>query len=199
MAVKTKEKLIEAALSLFSEKGYSGTNLQEIADSCNIVKSAVYRHFSSKEELWNTMIDEMSKYYYEGFGSKRSIKKIPSSKNEFIEMTMNMVNFTINDERIIKIRKILSIEQYRDERVKKIASEHFLTGLQDMFEIIFKDMIENGAIKDYNPKILALSYVSPIASLIHLSDREPDKKEESIQEIRAFSEHFMDVYSVLNN
>ena len=51
MAKDTKERILATALELFSQNGYDGTNVREIAASLGLVKSALYRHFSSKEEI----------------------------------------------------------------------------------------------------------------------------------------------------
>ncbi|WP_068496503.1 TetR/AcrR family transcriptional regulator [Paenibacillus kribbensis] len=47
----TSEDIIYAALSLFSEKGYDATSVDEIARKSGMVKASFYKHFQSKEEL----------------------------------------------------------------------------------------------------------------------------------------------------
>ena len=194
MANDTRERLLDAALTSFAEKGYEGTNLLDIAESVGIVKSAIYRHFTGKEELWNAVIDAMEEYYNSRFGSEQNLPKAPESGAELVNMTMHMVDFTIHDARVKKIRKILLMEQFRDERVKELATKHFLTGLEAMFTELFKGMMKNGSLKKDDPKILALAYTSPISSLIHLCDREAEKEEEALKIIKEFSEHFAKTY-----
>ena len=53
----TKKDIINAALNVFSQKGYEGALLRDISDSLGITKAALYKHYESKEALWNTMID----------------------------------------------------------------------------------------------------------------------------------------------
>ena len=194
MANDTREKILDAALTSFAEKGYEGTNLLDIAESVGIVKSAIYRHFSGKEELWKTVIDLMEGYYDERFGSENNLPKVPESCEELIDLTMNMVNFTIHDSRVIRVRKILLMEQFRDERVRMLATKHFLTGLETIFTEVFKGMMKNGSLKKDDPKMLALAYISPISALIHLCDREPNREKEALQAIRQLSEHFVKTY-----
>lgn len=196
MANGTRERILDAALTSFAEKGYEGTNLLDIAESVGIVKSAIYRHFSGKEELWNALISTMGKYYDERFGSESNLPKVPESCEELIDMTMHMVDFTIHDSRVIKIRKILLMEQFRDERVKELATKHFLTGLEAIFTKIFTGMMKNGTLKEDDPKVLALAYTSPISALIHLCDREPEKEKEALKIIKQFSQHFVKTYGV---
>ena len=51
MAKDTKERILAAALEMFSKNGYEGTNVRDIAVSLGIVKSGVYKHYASKEEI----------------------------------------------------------------------------------------------------------------------------------------------------
>ena len=118
MAKDTKERILAAALDMFSQNGYAGTNIRELASSLGLVKSAVYRHFGSKEEIWNALLDEMVAYYTARFGSPERLPPIPDSPEALLSMTMRMVDFTVRDERIVKTRKVLSIEQYRDGRAR---------------------------------------------------------------------------------
>ena len=88
------------------------------------------------------------------------------------------------------------MEQFRDERVKDLATKHFLIGLEAMFSELFKGMMENGSLKKDDPKMLSLAYTSPISALIHLCDREPAKEEESLKTIKEYAEHFVRTYGV---
>ncbi|MFC5470848.1 TetR/AcrR family transcriptional regulator [Cohnella suwonensis] len=46
-----KQTIMESAMRFFSEKGYDGTSIQEIADDCRIAKGSLYKFFPSKEDL----------------------------------------------------------------------------------------------------------------------------------------------------
>ncbi|AWB45528.1 TetR/AcrR family transcriptional regulator [Paenibacillus sp. CAA11] len=47
-----KEKIIQSAIRLFTEKGFQATSIQDIADDCSIAKGSLYKHFASKDELY---------------------------------------------------------------------------------------------------------------------------------------------------
>ena len=190
MAKDTKERILEAALDMFSQKGYEGTNVRELTASLGLVKSSVYKHFASKEEIWNALLDRMIIYYDDRFGSLEHLPPVPDSLEELVSMTIRMVDFTVHDENIIKTRKLLTIEQFRDERARDLATKHFFTGLRDMFTPIFRAMMEKGLLRQDDPAMLAFAYTAPISSLIHLCDREPEKADEAMAQIEAFSRHF---------
>ena len=105
-----------------------------------------------------------------------------------------MVNFTVHDEKVVKTRKMLTIEQFRDERARDLATKYFLTGLTGMFTPLLAGMMDKGLLRKDDPEMLAFAYTAPISALIHLCDREPEKTEEAIRQAEAFSRHFIRVY-----
>lgn len=194
MAKDTKERILAAALEMFSQNGYAGTNIRELSESLGLVKSAMYRHFESKDAIWNTLLDELIAYYETRFGSSEHLPPVPDSLEELVTMTMRMVSFTILDEKVVKSRKLLSIEQFRDERARDLATKYFLTGLKDMFTQIFTGMMEKGLLRRNDPAMLAFAYTAPVSALIHLCDREPEKADEAMAQVEAFSRYFIKVH-----
>ena len=198
MANDTKERILVAALEMFSQNGYAGTNIRELSASLGLVKSGVYKHFESKEAIWNALLDQMITYYADHFGSAEHLPPVPDSPEEFVAMTMRMVGLTIHDEQIVKTRKVLTLEQFRDDRARELATKHFLTGLTEMFTPIFAGMMDKGLIRRDDPAMLAFAYTAPISALIHLCDREPEKTEEAIRQTENFSRHFVRIYGQEN-
>ena len=194
MAKDTRERILASALELFSQKGYEGTNIRELTASLGLVKSGVYKHFAGKEDIWNALLDEMIVYYEAHFGSPAQLPPVPETLEGLISLTMRMVDFTVHDKKVVMTRKLLSIEQFRDERARDLATKHFLTGLEQMFTAVFSGMMEKGLIKRDDPAMLAFAYTAPISSLIHLCSREPDQTPDALARIEAFSRHFIRVY-----
>jgi len=194
MAKDTKERILDEALRQFSQKGYDGTNIRELTASLGLVKSSMYKHYKSKEEIWNSLLDRMIAYYNERFGSAENLPPVPDTLDELVAMTTRMVDITVHDEKIVMTRKLLSIEQYRDDRARQLATKHFLTGLTEMFTHIFEGMMNKGLLRQDDPEMLAFAYIAPISALIHLTTREPEKTAEAMEKIEAFSEHFIKTY-----
>ena len=196
MAKDTKERILAAALEMFSQNGYAGTNIRELTASLGLVKSSMYKHFESKEDIWNSLLDEMIAYYDNHFGSPQHLPPVPDSLDDLVAMTLRMVNFTVHDERIIMTRKLLTIEQFRDQRARDLATRHFLTGLKEMFTPVFAGMMDKGLLRRDDPAMLAFAYTAPISALIRLCDREPEQTDEAIAQVEAFSRHFVKIYGV---
>lgn len=182
------------ALVSFAENGYKGTNLRDLAAGMGLSKSALYRHYESKEDIWNAVLDRMEAYYVSRFGSPEKMPPVPKSCDELLAMTMRMLEFTMHDQRVILTRKLLLTEQFRDERARHFATLHFLTGTKDIYTKIFAEMMEYGVLKKDDPEMLAFAYTAPISSLVHLRDREPEKEPEILRQVEAFVKHFIGTY-----
>lgn len=55
-AAKTRQSLVDAALKLFGQRGYSGTTLRLIAEEAGCSRGPIYWHFASKEELFEEIL-----------------------------------------------------------------------------------------------------------------------------------------------
>ena len=190
----TKSRILDEALIMFAENGYKGTNLRDLAARLGLSKSALYKHYTSKEDIWNALLDRMEAYYAKQFGSLENLPKQPKTHEELFTLTMKMIDFTVHDKRIILTRKLLLTEQFHDERVCRLATKHFLYGTKNMFQTIFEKMMEDGLLKKGNPEMLAFVYTSPITSLVQLCTREPDKQVEVMKQAEEFVKFFIDTH-----
>lgn len=194
MENSTKNRILDEALVLFAENGYKGANLRDLAARLGLSKSALYKHYESKEAIWNALLDKMEAYYARRFGSVDNLPGIPDSFEAFLGMTMGMIRFTVYDPQIILTRKLLLTEQFHDPRVCKLATKHFLEGTAGIFTKVFEGMMEKGLLKKNDPSMLALEYTAPISAFIHLCDREPDRHPEIFQRIEAFAKYFIELH-----
>ncbi|MDP1846979.1 MAG: helix-turn-helix domain-containing protein, partial [Solirubrobacteraceae bacterium] len=55
----TAERIHEAALTLFNDRGYTGTTVRELADACDLTPGAIYNHYASKEALLFAIVDRV--------------------------------------------------------------------------------------------------------------------------------------------
>lgn len=57
-AFASKKKVLTAAATLFTQKGYESTTMQDIMTESGLSKGAIYYHFKSKQEILSTMVTE---------------------------------------------------------------------------------------------------------------------------------------------
>lgn len=192
--MSTKERILEEALTLFSERGYDGTGIDEIAAHAGIKGPSIYKHFKSKEEILDMLIDSAEERYDELFGSEVNVGRIPKSRRDFIESTMKRISFTIHDPMIQKIRKTLVREQFRNERCAEVTTRHQLLGVQKMYTRIISEMMNKGLIIKDDPEMLALELLGPVVLMVARADREPKLTDEIMKDIEKRLNHFCDTY-----
>ena len=181
--MSTKEKILDAALTLFAGNGYNGTSVEQIAKAVGIKAPSLYKHFKGKEDILNVLIDSAEARYEEMFGSERNIGKIPESREEFIEMTMGRIAFTMRDPVIRKTRMFLVQEQFRNQRTSEVTTRHQLDGIQGMFARILKGMMDKGLVKEDDPTLLSAELTAPAVLQIARSDRQPMCEEDALESI----------------
>ncbi len=191
----TKERILYSALNLFAEKGYDGVGVDLIAENAGLKGPSLYRHYKGKEDIFNSMIDLVASHYEEGFSIKNKAEKFPQSMDELIENAMEKIKFTMHDDIIQKVRRILAMEQFRSKRMAEITTRYYLENLQEMYIGVFAELMETGILKKDDPELLALEFVAPVSLLIHTYDRQPEREEEIFGKIRKHFEHFEKIYS----
>ena len=192
--MSTKEKILDAALTLFAENGYNGTSVEQITKAVGIKAPSLYKHYQGKEDILNALIDSAEVRYEEMFGSERNIGKIPESREEFIEMTMGRIVFTMRDPVIRKTRMFLVQEQFRNQRTSEVTTRHQLDGIQGMFARILKGMMDKDLVKEDDPTLLSAELTAPAVLQIARSDRQPLCEEDALESIEKHLQHFCDVY-----
>ncbi|WP_316637103.1 TetR/AcrR family transcriptional regulator [uncultured Ruminococcus sp.] len=192
--MSTKDRILEEALTLFSENGYDGTGVEQIAEKVGIKAPSLYKHFKGKEDILNAIIDNAEARYEEYFGSEQHIGTIPESREAFIRVTTERILFTMRDPMIRKIRKFLVQEQFRSERLAAITTRHQLEGVQKMYTRIIEGMMEKGLFIKDDPVLLANELTAPVVLLIAQADRQPQLEQEITENIDRHIRHFCDVY-----
>ncbi|MFZ8786344.1 TetR/AcrR family transcriptional regulator [Thermocrinis sp.] len=87
----TKEKILESALKLFSEKGIRETTIKDIAKEVGITEGAIYRHFVSKDQIVSTLFSTYAERLYKELISV--VEENTSIKNKFFKLVKTFLNF----------------------------------------------------------------------------------------------------------
>ena len=192
----TREKLLMAALELFSKKGYSATSVDEIGAMVGVTGPSMYKYFKGKAALLDAL-NEMTEANYKKKMSMDS-EKAPEicDSGSFKEFSLSQISFTMNDEKIVMLRKMYTIEQFRNESMAKAATLHQYANIVGLYTGIFKELMEKGLVEKDDPEFIAFEYISPISFLIQLADREPERKEEILKTAEKHVDHFIDRYFV---
>ena len=192
----TKDRVLDSALTLFSEKGYDGAGVDLIAENAGIKGPSLYKHFKGKEDILNALIERAEGYYETNFGSENNTGKIPDSMNELVTLSLKRILFTLNDPMIKKVRRMLTMEQFRSRRIALLTTRYNIDSVQGMYQRIFEAMMDKGVMKRDDSKQLAMSFAAPVSLLIQMCDREPEREQEAMERIELYLRDFAKRYGV---
>lgn len=192
--ISTRDRILDAALTLFAEKGYDGVGVDLIAANAGVKGPSIYKHFKGKEDILRSLIEKGECYYEMKFGSENHPGNLPASMEELVNLSMERIRFTLHDPMIRKIRRILAMEQFRSPRIAELATKHSIYGIQSMYQKIFRDMMAAGTLRQDDPALLAMSFSAPVTLYIQMCDRQPQREQEAMEQIEAHLRHFAAIY-----
>lgn len=181
----SKENMILVALRLFAQKGYEATSIFDIAHELQITKGAIYKHFKNKQDILDAIISKMEENdqrFAEQFimpihvlslEEKEAYQKV--TIKQVIDFSLAMFTYWTEDEFASLFRKMLTIEQYHDEKMNLLYQNYLGDGPYQYILDIFKTM----ELKDYEEK--ALLFYGPMFSLYSLSDIDFELAKERLQ------------------
>ena len=190
----TKDRIMDSALTLFSEKGYDGVGVDLIAEKAGIKGPSLYKHFKGKEDILGALIEKVENYYQTNFGTVNNPGKTPSSMDELITMSLKRIEFTLHDPTIKKVRRMLTMEQFRSKRIASLTTKYNIDSVQGIYQHTFQAMMDNGIMKKSSPEHLSMTFAAPVSLLIQMCAREPEREQEAMERIEAFFRYFAKEY-----
>ncbi|MEN6329916.1 MAG: TetR/AcrR family transcriptional regulator [Methanobacteriaceae archaeon] len=164
--ISTKEKILDVSIDLFSQRGFNGVSIREIAREVGIRESSIYNHYRSKDAI----MDSVFEYFKEELTKMRppDARNVDKLGQITPEIFLHRANHTLNilkNPKMEKIFIIISNEQFRDERAKKIVLEYLLHEPYTFSKKVLEKMVNVGTINKLDPKIMAVEFQYPIYSL----------------------------------
>ena len=199
----TKGNIIYQALILFSDRGYEGVSMRDIASSVGIKAASLYNHFKSKEDIFSSIIDEMSKRYEKTVlelqvpdGDMNVVieKYMHVTEETLVMVAKNLFLYFLKDDFASKFRRMLIIEQFRSTRAGDVFQNFYIDGALNFQNILFDNMIKQGAFIECDPLIMALHFYSPIFLLLSKYDRQLHKEEEALDILEKHVKQFSAIY-----
>lgn len=157
----TKERIFEAAIDLFALKGFDATSMREIAEAVGIKKASLYSHYKSKDEILETIVEyPLARVLTIGQGEVETEELILTrGVDGFMDLSGEALKKWIEDPGMEKIFRIILIELYHNQQVKKFYLELW-DAAYSFWESNFSIMIKHQLIKPCDPKVLAMEFIS---------------------------------------
>ena len=131
----TREKILEAAAQIFSQKGYHATSMSDIAGAVNLQKASLYHHVDSKQEILLSLLDEALELV---IGRISDVLAQPIPATEKLKVAMITYLTTLADQRDLAAILLLEHRSLNPE----LQVQHLPH--RDHFESLWRDLIQMG-------------------------------------------------------
>lgn len=173
--MSTKNKILSTALKMISQNGYSGTSIRKIASEVGVRESAIYNHFSSKEEILKSIFENHSKSIAASELITEDLIELLGTPKIFLEKLSGKVMDLWRSEEEQMLWKILLKEEISVNIDSNYSLKAYIQNLLALFELLFLQMSEHGFIKKLSPKTLAYQFLSPLLllrmTILHSNDK----------------------------
>lgn len=182
----TKERILTEAMTLFSVYGYEAVSVRAIADAVGVGNSALYKHYKSKQEILDAIVERCRKHFLE---KSKEIAKLQSYEIRNLEQfCLEMFLFQTTDMWMVTFRKILLMEQFKNPELAALYKSCFIELPVNSMEKIFEKLVEMGVMKKKNCRVLAMELYAPFF-LYHLA---ADNTEELMPLFRCHVNYFFE-------
>ena len=199
----TKKKILDVALTLFSEKGYGNVYVGQIAEGVGIKAPSLYKHYKSKKDIFEAILEEMRNRYNKEASRLNMTgndflidSKLYNniSEDELVKMGIGLFSFFLHDEYECKFRKMLTIEQFSNEELAELFSNQYFNEPIKYQTGLLQLLIMQGCMKNEDASVMALQFFAPIFLLMTVCDRAPQREVESLQILEKHIRQFNRMY-----
>lgn len=192
----TKERILDAALDLMSVRGYAGVSVRDIADEVGIKGASLYKHFKGKREVFDALIARETTALEDALhkaGANATPDDDPSSygiddASGLEELVWASYAPFFQRDRIRKLRRMLEVSRYSDERCAAIYEEIFVQRPLVLQERIFDDLIRRGMFSTCDTALAARQFHGSMLMLISTEVDAEDAKEFCARHVKSFNE-----------
>lgn len=193
----TKQEILDAALDLFSRQGYEATSISSIAEAVGIRKASLYSHYSSKQAILDALVKNVLEQYAEKSVMANPDKvKMPENADEAVKMVKGHISYILHDPVISKARKMLTIEQFQNDRLSKLLTRQNYSDVMNFFTLMVQRLVENKILKNGDIEIMAAQFCLPVSAWLNVMDRDIDSEAEIMSLIERHIREFFRVYGI---
>ena len=162
MKKSTKEKILDAALELFSQKGYKGASVRMISSKVGIRESALYNHFKNKEDILNTIVSTLSSSSLSFLNSEKPLEESAKRGKSFLREFATSFKLLSYDDKSEKFFRFMMIELMQNKNIRDIFLNDFHQAHLKILSQAFFIMMQEGMIHSSDPMLMAREFLAPL-------------------------------------
>ncbi len=199
----TKSRILDEALTLFSEKGYANVFVNDIAARVGIKAPSLYKHYKSKRAIFDALIEEMNSKFLKQAGAlhiqgddaaKDAAIYKGLSEEQLVRLGKDLFRYFLQDDYTRRFRKMLTIEQFRDKELSEAYMKHYVDEPLSYQGMLLGLMVREGVLQTDNVEIMTLHFYAPIYMLLTACDRDPGREEGAVEILEKHIRQFNRLY-----
>ena len=174
----TKERILQTALELFAHKGYEAVSVSDIARALGLTKGALYRHFESKQAIFDGILARMERQdareardhdLPEGPAETDGPAYEQATAEDIVAFSKAMFRYWTEDPFAAPFRRMLTVEQYHSPEMARLYQQYLAAGPMGYVADLFRSL----GIPD--PERRAAAFYGPMFLLYSVWDGAEDK------------------------
>ena len=183
----TRERILLTALRLFAADGYEAVSVSDIAGALGITKGALYRHYRSKRDIFDSILARMEardteqanahalpegarEQTPEGAREQTPEAYRAATADQIADFSKAMFRYWTQDDFAAQFRRMLTLEQYRDAEMERLYRQYLADGPLGYVADLF------GSLGIAEPRKRAAAFYGPMFLLYSVYDGAEDKQ-----------------------
>lgn len=159
--VTTRARILDAALSTFSRKGYHDTRLDDIVDVSDTSKGAIYFHFANKERLFLALVDQFADLL-----ERRVLEAIEEKAHGMARVQVALETVLDTFGRYRRPAKILLVQAVGLGNVFETKRAEVNDRFARLIETYLKEAVDLGDIEPVDTEVVAYAWMGAIYGII---------------------------------
>ena len=153
-----RQQILQIAMRLFSERGFSGTTTKEIALAAGISEAMVFRHFANKDELYSAILDHKacSRRFQNPFEEVADKIAAKDDFGVFYTMALNAIEHHAEDCDFLRLMLHSALEEHD---LARMFFENFITEVYEFLGNYISERQKDGAFREVNPRIVVRAFI----------------------------------------
>lgn len=200
-SLNTKEHIMQAALDMFSIRGYSAVSIRDIGRVVGVKESTIYYHYTNKQAILDAITERMQDIHNKrerALGMTDEPEQALTlfqqiSEEQLYAMGWGLLDFYRNEPFACQFRRMVMIEQFCNETLGQLYRQMFIEGPLAFQSQLFAGLMHSGVMKRGNTGQAALAFYAPIFLLLQHTTLDDQACSDTLRRhIQVFQDHYME-------
>ena len=167
--MNTREKIMDVALHMFSERGYEAVSIRDICGEVGIKESTLYYHFKNKKDILDSLMEKFRTHidglltHVDEITKKPAKKKGKNIENQMVDSYM--MDSYLFDPFCNLMLRLMMIEQFHNEEIRALYEKTLFTDPLEIQMNIFKKLAATGVFPEKDVEWIVKEYHSYMTML----------------------------------